>query len=88
MNWIKCSDRLPDLEKIVLVYSKRDYESDDGENEIIPLIFVGSLSRHYSKNEKWLMEVHTVFDDYYKTQQPESYVVTHWSPIELPEGLE
>lgn len=78
MNWIKCSDRLPKHDDEVLIFLANIFPA---EHEI-------SLGYYhvYSSEPRWNCEKFLDSNDDYFI--PNHLVVTHWAPIELPEGLE
>lgn len=72
-GWIKCSDRLPDVDKLVWLNSETQagigYLSESGA------FFFADEAVYFSDGEGWITDGYVISDD------PEP---THWQPLPPP----
>jgi Protein of unknown function (DUF551) len=92
MNWIKCSDRLPEMKEKVFVYIKPlnvcygvggnfvtiGHRRPTEEDEIC-------ICHHKNEHYEWKFES---WKNWEREEYGSNLIITHWAPIELPEKLE
>ncbi len=71
MGWIKCSERLPDNDDVVLVWPRPNFGVD---------LDVGQYEKYHKKGPGWFARVyeHNYGVEWYPI------TVTHWQPLPTP----
>ncbi|MDC7249840.1 MAG: hypothetical protein PQJ49_08000 [Sphaerochaetaceae bacterium] len=78
MNWIQVENKLPEFDKVVLLYQK----GDDGQHYAT----VGSLMKIDGEGTHWRTSgKNDVFGDIFRTMGASSMQPSHWAEIIVPQ---